>query len=492
MLPLANNTVKQVERLGGSSFVPQGEGFEAKESNVIPAVEDFTLCVACMEEVANVLFIPCEHSVICERCLCMLDNLLCPCCREQVLFFNLLPVKSKVVEDCTLNVPNMEWWTCDETSQVNNDKVSEYLEKNGAGKLFDGVLSPSASTLQFIGPFEGQECGWFCPCCENYHSREQIENSLMYPMEKLVQQRIEHERNIVKKTLQVWVCGSSFQVNERLIEVLSDIFPVDGAYVHNMTIVNNINNNNRTVGKEAVHVISKSLRKLPLLELSSRYKVANKEDHCPILNYEKPPVNICFQCGKYSPNCRFEGNSICFRNVRTWELFRYAKRKDSWYSPDLLLYCCYNDSEQSFYDILGLKRRLRDRYGFVCKELLVLLENSGLEGGKSCTSPEHFKDVFWQREQSSLTISSICKLLKEYEPEHTDLLDVSYVNLTDNPNYFRPLLKTIVRRAKVQRKQQNRSRSWISSHNTAASTVVSGDRNRNMGHSIASNGCRCM
>ncbi|GJQ12694.1 hypothetical protein GpartN1_g4485.t1 [Galdieria partita] len=275
-------------------------------------------------------------------------------------------------------------------------------------------------------------------------------------------------------------------MNELLIEVLRNIFPVDGSYIHTGTCINQ----SPKVGKEAAHAMNKSLFKLPRLELNLGNKVANK-NHCPIQSREKPPVNICFQCGQYSPNSRFEGNFICFRNIRTWELFRFAKLKDSWYTPDLLLYCCYSDNEQSFYDILSLKRRLRDRYGFVCKELLVLLDKSELEEGRSSNSPEHFKHVFWHQEQSSLTIDSIYKLLKEYEPNRADLLDVLYVNLADKFNNLRALMKTVVRRAKIQRKRQNRSRSWISSHATTP-TVISSDRNRNVGHSSGSNSCRCM
>lgn len=487
MLQVASNCNSgKFESIGNTSDGSLEEGIEKVESpSLVLPMEDLNLCVACLEEVANVVFIPCGHSVICEYCLCMLDNQLCPCCREQVLFFNLLPVKSKAVEDYSLSMPNVEYYSCNESRQLSNNKVSEYLEKCDSRSHFDATLSPGVSKLQFIGTSEGQDFGWFCHFCQNFHSREEIEKSLMYPLESLIQQRKEHECDIVQKTLQVWVCGSSFELNERLIRVLSEMFPVDNLHVHDMK---NTNRNFR-LSKKGTNIINKSLLKMPRWEL--RNKMAST-DSCPILSREKPPVNICFQCETYSPNSHFEGHFICFRNVRTWELFRYAKRRDSWYAPDLLLYCCYNDNEQSFYDILGLKRRLRDRYGFVCKELLVLLDSIELEEGTNDCALKQCKNISLQQEQTILSVDSIQKLLKEYEPNRSDMRNVSYVNLTYQSSAFRGLLKRIVRRAGSQRKQQKRNLSLIAS-NIATPTLTNGDRNRNVVSTpVVSNSCRCM
>jgi len=480
MLQVKSNSRFQVDNFGCcSSSVLQGKAEGAVESSAIPHVEDLTLCVACIEQVANVLFIPCEHKVICEHCLCMLDSQLCPCCREQVLSFKLLPVKSKAVEECPLSAPNMEYWTCAEDRTENIAKVSEYLERCGIGNdQFVQTGSLCSSVLQYIGYSEGQELGWFCQYCRNYHCREEIEDSLMYPLGKLIQERNEHERSIVKKTLQVWVCGSSFQVNARLIEVLSNLFPADASYGHNM----DDNNKSHAFSKRTA---TKSLLKLPRWDR----RRDSYRDNCPVLNREKPPVNICFQCNKYSPNCVFEGNSICFRNIRTWELLRYAKLKDTWYMPDLLLYCCCDENEQSFYDILGLKRRLKDRYGFVCKELVVLLQN-----GKHGDMMEQFKNFCGQQyEQTSLSVDSIRKLLKEYEPSFADLLDISSFNLDEvELGTARALMKAIVRRAKIQRKKSNRNnRSWIATQTSAPALVANRNRN-NVGPVVVSSSCRCM
>lgn len=56
-----------------------------------------TKCIVCFERIREIIFTPCNHMVICERCLYNLNDLRCPMCRENILDIIVLLGDKKLI-----------------------------------------------------------------------------------------------------------------------------------------------------------------------------------------------------------------------------------------------------------------------------------------------------------------------------------------------------------------------------------------------------------
>lgn len=54
-------------------------------------------CCVCLENTCNVLFLPCKHIVICDKCASELySRKVCPICQADVYSYNLLQIISVI------------------------------------------------------------------------------------------------------------------------------------------------------------------------------------------------------------------------------------------------------------------------------------------------------------------------------------------------------------------------------------------------------------
>ncbi|GJQ15407.1 hypothetical protein GpartN1_g7198.t1 [Galdieria partita] len=306
-------------------------------------------CSICWDLPAEVELKPCNHRVICRKCLCLLDDRKCPICRVQIaeVYIKLVDnAYSKESFGSALNKTQEEDCNYPSAEDLKEAKDLKYPSSTASEKTLKKPHSAIFPTETYI-----------------------------FSLESIIKSRRVNEDLVKRQVYQVVLTGSEGLDLKSLYYELRKLFPPK----HDLEILPNFLRLPDHLVEAHVHD-------------GYTHGFGSKKDVTKI-KFESL-VDTWQSAERYLPNIQVGLFPVNLQHLSIWELLcTYRSKLEGIF--DVVVLCCDALNQRSFEELLSLDELLRNRYAPGKGRIWVILNSLAMQNSGNSLSFENVETAFY-------------------------------------------------------------------------------------------------